>query len=101
MSGHSKQPTDAAHVKEMQTYRPKHKIRFVTAAALFDGHDVSINIMRRLLQLRSYRQPCKRTYRPFASPATRAVTSNTFPTYVSYSTRTKANTLRSLGAVGV
>lgn len=27
-----------------------HKIRFVTAASLFDGHDVSINIMRRLLQ---------------------------------------------------
>ncbi|MDH4467753.1 MAG: methylmalonyl-CoA mutase family protein [Bacteriovoracaceae bacterium] len=26
------------------------KIRFVTAASLFDGHDVSINIMRRLLQ---------------------------------------------------
>ncbi|MHC4841250.1 MAG: cobalamin-dependent protein, partial [Planctomycetota bacterium] len=28
----------------------KNKIRFVTAAALFDGHDVSINIMRRILQ---------------------------------------------------
>ena len=28
----------------------EHKIRFVTAASLFDGHDVSINIMRRLLQ---------------------------------------------------
>ncbi len=26
------------------------KLRFVTAASLFDGHDVSINIMRRLLQ---------------------------------------------------
>lgn len=31
-------------------YRPKHKIRFVTASSLFDGHDASINIMRRLLQ---------------------------------------------------
>jgi len=31
-------------------YTPKHKIRFVTATALFDGHDASINIMRRLLQ---------------------------------------------------
>lgn len=31
-------------------YSPKHKIRFVTATALFDGHDASINIMRRLLQ---------------------------------------------------
>ncbi|NOV02231.1 fused isobutyryl-CoA mutase/GTPase IcmF [Paenibacillus planticolens] len=28
----------------------KHKIRFVTASALFDGHDVSITIMRRILQ---------------------------------------------------
>src|SRR3954451_18004685 len=31
-------------------YRPVHKIRFVTAASLFDGHDASINIMRRILQ---------------------------------------------------
>ena len=31
-------------------YTPTHKIRFVTAASLFDGHDVSINIMRRILQ---------------------------------------------------
>src|SRR5436305_10290714 len=31
-------------------YRPKHRVRFVTAAALFDGHDASINIMRRILQ---------------------------------------------------
>ncbi|MDJ0840583.1 MAG: methylmalonyl-CoA mutase family protein, partial [Acidobacteriota bacterium] len=28
----------------------KHKVRFVTAASLFDGHDASINIMRRILQ---------------------------------------------------
>jgi len=27
-----------------------HKVRFVTAASLFDGHDVSINIIRRILQ---------------------------------------------------
>jgi methylmalonyl-CoA mutase len=33
-----------------EVYRPKHKIRFVTAAALFDGHDATINIMRRILQ---------------------------------------------------
>jgi methylmalonyl-CoA mutase len=32
------------------TYRPAHKVRIVTAAALFDGHDAAINIMRRLLQ---------------------------------------------------
>src|SRR5947199_8211962 len=31
-------------------YRPLHKVRFVTAASLFDGHDASINIMRRILQ---------------------------------------------------
>jgi methylmalonyl-CoA mutase len=30
--------------------RPANKIRFVTAAALFDGHDAAINIMRRILQ---------------------------------------------------
>src|SRR5512134_2193236 len=29
---------------------PVHPVRFVTAASLFDGHDASINIMRRLLQ---------------------------------------------------
>jgi isobutyryl-CoA mutase len=31
-------------------YKPTHKVRFVTAASLFDGHDASINIMRRILQ---------------------------------------------------
>ncbi|EHR50476.1 methylmalonyl-CoA mutase family protein [Saccharomonospora marina XMU15] len=31
-------------------YRPAHPVRFVTAASLFDGHDASINIMRRILQ---------------------------------------------------
>src|SRR5688572_9612945 len=31
-------------------YKAKHKIRLVTAASLFDGHDASINIMRRILQ---------------------------------------------------
>jgi methylmalonyl-CoA mutase len=30
-------------------YRPRNKVRFVTAAALFDGHDAAINIIRRLL----------------------------------------------------
>ena len=28
----------------------KHHVRFITAASLFDGHDASINIMRRILQ---------------------------------------------------
>jgi len=35
---------------ENQTYSPTHKIRIVTAAALFDGHDAAINIMRRIMQ---------------------------------------------------
>ncbi|MDI7203489.1 methylmalonyl-CoA mutase family protein [Leptospira santarosai] len=35
---------------ETQIYTPKHKVRFITAASLFDGHDASINIMRRILQ---------------------------------------------------
>jgi len=31
-------------------YKPQHKVRMVTAASLFDGHDATINIMRRILQ---------------------------------------------------
>ena len=31
-------------------YKPEHKVRIVTAASLFDGHDASINIMRRIIQ---------------------------------------------------
>lgn len=31
-------------------HTPRHPVRFVTAAALFDGHDAAINIMRRILQ---------------------------------------------------
>ena len=31
-------------------YSPKNPIRIVTAASLFDGHDASINIMRRIMQ---------------------------------------------------
>ncbi|OCA88819.1 fused isobutyryl-CoA mutase/GTPase IcmF [Pseudobacillus wudalianchiensis] len=34
----------------VEVYKPKHHIRFVTASSLFDGHDASINIMRRILQ---------------------------------------------------
>lgn len=34
----------------IEIYKPKHHIRFVTASSLFDGHDASINIMRRILQ---------------------------------------------------
>ncbi len=34
----------------VQPYKPKHHIRIVTAASLFDGHDAAINIMRRIIQ---------------------------------------------------
>ncbi|ALL07920.1 methylmalonyl-CoA mutase [Pedobacter sp. PACM 27299] len=37
-------------MEQIEIYKPKNKIRFVTAAALFDGHDATINIMRRILQ---------------------------------------------------
>ena len=42
--------TDLSVAKKLVVYKPKNKVRFVTAAALFDGHDASINIMRRILQ---------------------------------------------------
>src|SRR5688572_620259 len=35
---------------ETEAYRPQFPVRVVTSAALFDGHDASINIMRRILQ---------------------------------------------------
>ncbi|TXD81842.1 methylmalonyl-CoA mutase family protein [Subsaximicrobium wynnwilliamsii] len=37
-------------MKQATPYTPKHNVRIVTAAALFDGHDASINIMRRIIQ---------------------------------------------------
>lgn len=37
-------------VTEVAVYQPKHKIRILTAASLFDGHDAAINIMRRIMQ---------------------------------------------------
>lgn len=37
-------------MKNPPAYQPKHKIRLVTAASLFDGHDAAINIMRRIMQ---------------------------------------------------
>ncbi|MDH5330783.1 MAG: methylmalonyl-CoA mutase family protein [Aquincola sp.] len=39
----------SADYQALAAYRPKHKVRFVTAAGLFDGHDAAINIMRRIL----------------------------------------------------
>ena len=37
-------------MQQVAPYKPKHKVRIVTAASLFDGHDASINIMRRIIQ---------------------------------------------------
>ena len=40
----------SADYKALASYRPTNKVRFITAASLFDGHDAAINIMRRILQ---------------------------------------------------
>ena len=37
-------------MKPAKIYKPKNKVRIVTAASLFDGHDAAINIMRRIIQ---------------------------------------------------
>ncbi|PKR77719.1 methylmalonyl-CoA mutase [Halalkalibacillus sediminis] len=37
-------------MQQQEVYKVKHPVRFVTASSLFDGHDASINIMRRILQ---------------------------------------------------
>ena len=37
-------------MEKVLAYQPKHKVRIVTAASLFDGHDAAINIMRRIMQ---------------------------------------------------
>jgi len=37
-------------MKQITPYKPKNKVRIVTAASLFDGHDAAINIMRRIIQ---------------------------------------------------
>src|SRR6266496_4933335 len=42
--------TDLSAGAQRTEYKAKNKIRFVTAASLFDGHDAAINIMRRMLQ---------------------------------------------------
>ncbi|MBC3908373.1 fused isobutyryl-CoA mutase/GTPase IcmF [Undibacterium umbellatum] len=41
--------TDLSVAQNLTEYKPANKVRFVTAASLFDGHDASINIMRRIL----------------------------------------------------
>jgi methylmalonyl-CoA mutase len=45
-----KQKTTASNGSQPEKYSSRHKVRFITAASLFDGHDASINIMRRILQ---------------------------------------------------
>jgi methylmalonyl-CoA mutase len=42
--------TDLSEGQQLAVHKPKNRVRFVTAASLFDGHDASINIMRRILQ---------------------------------------------------
>src|SRR5690554_165966 len=37
-------------MEPIRPYTPKHNVRIVTAASLFDGHDAAINIMRRIIQ---------------------------------------------------
>ena len=37
-------------MEQITPYTPQHKVRIVTAASLFDGHDAAINIMRRIIQ---------------------------------------------------
>ncbi len=41
--------TDLSVSEKLTEYKAVNKVRFVTAASLFDGHDASINIMRRIL----------------------------------------------------
>ncbi len=45
-----KSATAPAGAPQVEAYRPEHKVRIVTAASLFDGHDAAINVMRRILQ---------------------------------------------------
>jgi methylmalonyl-CoA mutase len=44
-----RKPNLAGH-EAPEPYKPKNKVRIVTAASLFDGHDAAINIMRRIIQ---------------------------------------------------
>ncbi len=46
----TKQSSSLAGHKSQEPYKPKNKVRIVTAASLFDGHDAAINIMRRIIQ---------------------------------------------------
>jgi methylmalonyl-CoA mutase len=39
-----------SYMEKVEVYKPINKVRIVTAASLFDGHDAAINIMRRIIQ---------------------------------------------------
>ncbi len=43
-------PVKLEFKRETKPYKPKHHVRIVTAASLFDGHDAAINLMRRIMQ---------------------------------------------------
>ncbi|MCD6332075.1 MAG: hypothetical protein J7L89_02270, partial [Bacteroidales bacterium] len=36
--------------KQQKLYHPKYAVRILTASSLFDGHDATINIIRRIIQ---------------------------------------------------
>ncbi|MBI5545036.1 MAG: cobalamin B12-binding domain-containing protein, partial [Deltaproteobacteria bacterium] len=42
--------SETRHPRRVAPYRPRQRVRVVTATSLFDGHDATINIMRRILQ---------------------------------------------------
>src|SRR3954469_17487413 len=48
--GQRRTNTRGGKMVKQETYKPKNHIRFVTASSLYDGHDASINIMRRIIQ---------------------------------------------------
>ena len=43
-------PQFTGFMDTIKPYSPKNKVRLVTAASLFDGHDAAINVMRRIIQ---------------------------------------------------
>lgn len=49
-ANHTVDVQSVSSTQATSTYKPKHPVRFVTSSSLFDGHDASINIMRRILQ---------------------------------------------------
>ncbi|HEY8934498.1 MAG TPA: methylmalonyl-CoA mutase family protein [Cyclobacteriaceae bacterium] len=50
ISAQKKEKPNLAGHQAPEPYKPKNKVRIVTAASLFDGHDAAINIMRRIIQ---------------------------------------------------